>query len=85
MGKLRLLLVATAVLLCVTLCGCATANLTSNATPAEKKAAMCADARQGLAIAEIGLETAASPAQRAYWQKYLTGVLAAIELYCGGV
>lgn len=71
------------VVLSLMLSGCATYGaFTSGATAPEKKQAMCSDAKQGLALAQVGLDIAATPAQQAYWAKYLKGVTQAVELYC---
>ena len=64
------------------LMACATMSLPDDAMPAERRAAMCFDARQGLALGQIGVSTAAGPEQVDYWQKWLTGARQAIELYC---
>lgn len=70
-------------IVCVALVGCATASLPGNATPAEKREAMCLDARRGLALGQIGVSTAVGPDQVTYWQRWLEGARQGIELYCG--
>ena len=61
---------------------CATMSLPENATPDEKREAMCLDARQGLAVGQIGLSVAGSAAETVYWQRWLTGAQQARDIYC---
>lgn len=71
-----------AVIVC--LCGgCATTALGPNATSAEKKAALCADAKAGLQTADAALAVAPVGSQeKAYWEAFKAGALVASTAYC---
>lgn len=76
-------LIGVIVVLLLAVAGCATMQLPKGSTGAEKSAALCSDAKSGLALGQIGLTLAASEAERAYWGKWLAGAEQARQLYCG--
>jgi hypothetical protein len=61
---------------------CATANLPDNATPEERRAALCMDAQTGLAMAEAALAGHLSSEERAYWRSFRRGAMIGINTYC---
>ncbi len=70
------------VLCCIILAACATATLPSNATEAEKQAALCKDAQFGVNLATVALEKQLSTSEKAYWDSYLAGARLAFDTYC---
>ena len=65
------------------LCGCASMSLSDNATDAERRAAMCLDARSGLAMADAALAGAqVNTAECRYWMAFRAGAQIAISTYC---
>ena len=67
----------------VALTGCATTQLPSGATAAEKKAAMCSDAQMGYALSQAMLgQFVTSPEAQKYWIAYRVGAELALKLNC---
>lgn len=64
------------------LSGCATFALPNDATNAEKRAAMCADGKAGLLMADAGISVAASDEVKVYWYAFKIGAELAIASYC---
>ena len=65
------------------LTGCATTQLTSTSTEAQKKAALCQDAQMGMAIADAVVQTQTLTEQESkYWTAYKVSAETAIKLYC---
>lgn len=73
------------VLMSVCLAGCASMSLSDNATDAERRAAMCMDARAGLAMADAALAAAQVDSSACgYWMAFRSGAQIAISTYCEG-
>jgi hypothetical protein len=68
----------------VVLSGCASANLPDDTTPAEKRAAMCMDAKAGLGMADAAMDTATDPVVMKYWTAFKAGAVVGVQTYCGG-
>ena len=69
MKKIGFVLVLLAI---VSLVGCATLGLPDGATSEQKKAAMCADARTAVALADVWIPVVSDEAL-AYWTTYRAG------------
>lgn len=68
------------------LAGCATSQLADDATALEKKAAMCADAKAGIAMADAALadpKLIGNEDATRYWMAFRAGAVVAISIYCG--
>jgi hypothetical protein len=68
----------------IMLASCQTMALPSDATPQEKRVALCADALSSLQLAIIGIELAVSPESLTYWTRWMDGAQRGAALYCGG-
>lgn len=64
--------------------GCAALNLPSDATNAEKRAAMCMDATAGLAMADAAMASATDPEAIKYWASFRAAAQIGVQTYCGG-
>jgi hypothetical protein len=65
------------------LTGCATTQLSSGATAAEKKAVMCSDAQMGYALSQAMLsQFVTSPEALKYWTAYKVGAELALKQNC---
>jgi hypothetical protein len=74
------------ILLLTTLISCSTLRLPKDATPAEKRAALCADAQMGYSLSLAMLENLnPNAAENNYWLAYKMGAAAALKLYCPGL
>ena len=78
----RLRRMAAILFLSAGLCGCASMSTSDSATDAEKRAAMCLDAKTGLAVADSMLCQTLEPKAQAYWLAFKTGCQIAINSYC---
>lgn len=84
MKGLKSLMLFLAIPVCLT--GCATMNLPDDATPAEQRAALCADGQIGLAMADAALaKVGLSADEIQYWTAFRAGAQIAVDGYCGGV
>jgi hypothetical protein len=75
-------LISLTIIVLLALSACATATLPTNATPAEKAAALCKDAQLGIIFAETQRLQAGSVESRAYWERYIEAARAALTTYC---
>lgn len=72
-----------ALILTLSLAGCATMQLDDNATAQERRAALCSDAQMGYALSCSVLDgTGLSDAAGKYWQAYKAGASLALQTYC---
>jgi hypothetical protein len=80
--KRALITVVLVIIVCCMEVGCASTQLSTDATPAEKNAAYCKDVQTGLAIATIAIAQPQDPDGKAYWDSYMAKVQAAFTAYC---
>jgi hypothetical protein len=62
--------------------GCSTMGLSTTATVAEKRAALCQDAQMGFALSQAMLEGVLAPEAMKYWVAYKAGASLALQTYC---
>ena len=75
--------IAALLFLSVAISGCATATLEDGASNAQKRAALCLDAKTAIATADAAMATAGDPEARVYWAMFKAGAQIAIPNYCG--
>lgn len=82
MRNLKILII---ILACSWLMACATASLPDKATDAEKRAALCLDAKAAYTMAERALTLLPDLSAEAqlYWTLFAAGARTGIEAYCG--
>jgi hypothetical protein len=61
---------------------CSTMGLPTDATPVQKRAAMCSDAQMGFALSQAMLEGTLAPDALKYWVAYKAGAALALQTYC---
>jgi hypothetical protein len=75
-------LISLTIIVLFTISACATATLPTNATPAEKAAALCKDAQLGIIYADTMRIQAQSVDSRAYWERYIEAARLTLQTYC---
>ncbi|MCE5335474.1 MAG: hypothetical protein LLG06_12900 [Desulfobacteraceae bacterium] len=82
--KIKVLLVLTMIVAMISACATYQVSQDPSATSADKKAALCMDAQNSLAMADAGLSAAQPGSDGArYWTAFRTGAQIGINAYCG--